>query len=303
MRHRSPAAAAVLVLLTAVLCSGSVRAAEPLEIPLWKNRAPGVAADERQEIVTRQDPRIGRRVTRVTRPVLTVYRPKPDQDTGTAVIICPGGGYNILALDLEGVEVARWLNGIGVTGLVVQYRVPRSRTLPKHALPLKDAQRAIRLARHHSAEWKIRSDRIGMLGFSAGGHLTAVAGTQFSTASVDQDDPLAAHSCRPDFLMLIYPAYLNAPGSETQLSSECSVHKNTPPTLMIHTADDGISATNSIAFFLALKRAKIPAELHIYPSGGHGYGLRTSRHAVSSWPDRARHWLDGQGLLTVNNPR
>ncbi len=303
MTHRSPRAAPRLALLLAALCSRSVSAEQPLEIPLWTGRPPGVATDERLEIVGRQDARIGRRVTRVTRPVLTVYRPQPARDTGTAVIICPGGGYNILALDLEGVEVARWLNGIGVTGVVVQYRVPRSRTLPKHALPLKDAQRAIRLARQHAEAWKIRSDRIGMMGFSAGGHLTAVAGTQFASASADQQDPVTAHSCRPDFLMLIYPAYLNTAASQTQLSPECSVDKNTPPTLLIHTADDGISATNSIAFFLALKRAKIPAELHIYPSGGHGYGLRPSRHAVSSWPDRAQRWLEGQGLLSAESDR
>ena len=303
MLRRIAAPASLSVLLLTDLCAGWLLAAEPLEIPLWTGRAPGVAADERQEIIVREDPRIGRRVTRVTRPVLTLYRPQPERDTGTAVVICPGGGYNILALDLEGVEVARWLNSIGVTGLVVQYRVPRSRTLAKHTLPLKDAHRAMRLARHHAGEWKIQTDRIGMLGFSAGGHLTAVAGTQFENAASDEDDPVAAHSCRPDFLMLIYPAYLNAAGSETQLSPECTVHKNTPPTLMIHTADDRISATNSVAFFLALKRFKIPAELHIYPSGGHGYGLRPSQHAVSSWPQRAQQWMAGQGLLKAKSPR
>ena len=142
-----------------------------------------------------------------------------------------------------------------------------------------------------------------MMGFSAGGHLTAVAGTQFASATADQQDAVTAHSCRPDFLMLIYPAYLNTAASQTQLSLECSVGENTPPTLLIHTADDGISATNSIAFFLALKRAKIPVELHIYPSGGHGYGLRPSRHAVSSWPDRAQRWLEGQGLLRAQSSR
>jgi len=273
------------------------QASEPIELSVWPDRAPGLEADAKLENVVESDERIGRRVTKVAKPMLTVYKPSKDKDTGAAVVICPGGGYHILALDLEGVEVAKWLNEIGITGIVLQYRVPKSEAAPKHLAPLQDVQRAMSLVREHAKEWEIDPQRIGLMGFSAGGHLTATAGTNFSKRSYELIDESDKTSCRPDFLMLIYPAYLTAEDSETALAPELSVNSETPATLLIHAGNDNVSATNSVAFYLALKRAKVPAELHIYPSGGHGYGLRPSEHAVSSWPDRAERFLKSISVL------
>lgn len=276
----------------------SAVASEPVaEVVLWPQGAPGVGAEAAAENTVAQDQRIGRRVTKVAKPLLTVYKPAKEKDTGAAVVICPGGGYHILALDLEGTEVAAWLNGIGVTGLVLQYRVPRSKDAPKHAAPLQDAQRAIRVARQHAADWGIDPQRVGILGFSAGGHLAATAATNFATSVYEARDDADRLSCRPDFAVLVYPAYLTGEGDELQLAPELPVAAQTPPAFLVHAGDDRISATNSVAFYLALKRAGVSAELHVYPTGGHGYGLRPSEHAVSRWPDRAEQWFASRGLL------
>ncbi len=280
-----------------VLSASFALAEEPVELVLWPDGPPGLDRGEKQEIVVNQDDRIGRRVVKVTRPALYVYKPDKEKDTGAAVVICPGGGYNILALDLEGTEIAHWLNDIGVTGVVLQYRVPRSKTEPKHAAPLQDAQRAIGLARQHADKWNIDPQRIGLMGFSAGGHLTTTAGTNFDERSYSKVDEADELSCRPDFLLLVYAAYLTAEDSDVQLAPELHVNSNTPPAFLVHTGDDRISAANSIAFYLALKKANVPAELHVFPTGGHGYGLRPSEHAVSSWPKLAERWLNGLGVL------
>jgi len=272
-------------------------AVEPIELTVWPDRPPGLAEDAKLENLVEKDDRIGRRVTRVAKPTLTVYRPLKDKDTGAAVVICPGGGYHILALDLEGVEVAKWLNEVGITGIVLQYRVPKTTEAPKHLAPLRDVQRAMSLVREHAKEWDIDPERIGLMGFSAGGHLAATAGTNFSKRSYELIDERDKTSCRPDFLMLIYPAYLTAEDSEVALAPELQVTPETPPTLLIHAGNDNVSATNSVAFYLALKKAKVRAELHIYPSGGHGYGLRESEHAVSTWPDRAKRFLKSIDVL------
>ena len=284
-------ASAVVVLLTSTL-----RAAEPTALDLWpQGKVPGLAAGETEEIVETIDPRIGRRVTKVSKPKITVYKPDPSMDTGAAIVICPGGGYNILAYDLEGTEVAKWLNDIGVTGVVLHYRVPRAKEGEAYENPLKDAQRAIRLTRANADAWKINPDKIGVLGFSAGGNLAAVTSNadEPNYDAIDEADKLSA---RPDFTVLVYPAYLNPKDSDTELTPEAAVDETTPPAFLVHASDDRVSATGSVAYYLGLKRLNIPAELHIFPDGGHGYGLRPTDKRVTSWPDLATGWLKTQVL-------
>lgn len=268
-------------------------------LPLWSGSVPGERGDVEAEQTL--PPRDGeapvQRVTNVTQPTLSVYRPAPEKANGTAVIVCPGGGYQILAWDKEGTEVAQWLNSLGITAAVLKYRVPRRAERPKHLAPLQDVQRAIRLVRQHAAEWNLAADRIGILGFSAGGHLSATAATNFDQTyyvAVDQADQL---SCRPDFVVLIYPAYLVEAG---KLSAEIRVNEKTPPVFFVHAGDDRIGPENSIGMYLALKQAEVPAELHVFTSGGHGFGLRPSDHPVSQWPRQCADWLRNRGWIGPN---
>jgi acetyl esterase/lipase len=279
-----------------ILFASLAAAAEPPTLEVWPGDVPGEKGDIPEESV--QPPNEGqkpvRRVTNVTRPTITVYRPEPGKETGAAVLICPGGGYNILAMDLEGEEVAEWLNSIGVTGVVLKYRVPRRKDLPKHQAPLQDAQRAMSLLRSNAARWNIDPKRIGILGFSAGGNLSAMAATNFDRRTYDLIDDVDAVSCRPDFAVLAYPAYLF---EEDRLVPELRVGPETPPTFFVHAGDDRISSENSVAMYLALKRAGVPAELHVYASGGHGFGLRPSGDPCSQWSRLCEQWMRSRGLL------
>jgi acetyl esterase/lipase len=266
-------------------------ATDRADIPVWPNRPPGLPEDQPLKNIVEINERIGRKVTRVNRPVVTIYKPAKAADTGASVVICPGGGYHILALDLEGSEIAEWLNEFGVTGIVLQYRVPRAKDQPFHVPPLQDVQRAISLARHNAKEWKIDPERVGVLGFSAGGHLGAAAVTNHAKRAYEPIDDVDKHSCRPDFGVLVYPAYLTEKETPLKLTPELPVNATTPPTILIHTDDDGVPATNSVAFYLALRKAAVATELHIYPDGGHGYGLRPSKFAVTTWPGRVEAFM------------
>ncbi len=285
-----------LSLLALLAIVSSSFAAEPAEVDLWpEGQVPGLADGEKEEIVDEMDDRIGNRVTKVTKPKITVYQPDAEIDTGAAVVICPGGGYHILAYDLEGVEVAQWLNKIGVTGVVLHYRVPRAKQGEVYANPLSDAQRAIRLTRQMAKKWKIDPDKIGILGFSAGGNLAAVT-SNAEDANYEPIDDADKLSARPDFSLLIYPAYLNKKDADTELASEVAVDENTPPAFLVHTSDDRISSTGSVAYYLGLKRLNIPAEMHVFTSGGHGYGLRPTEKPVTHWPELATGWLKTEVL-------
>ena len=264
---------------------------------LWPKGAPGAVGTEETD-----------------KPTLTVFQPPADKANGTAVVICPGGGYGHLAKDHEGKQVAEWFNARGVTAFMLLYRLaPRYR----HPAPLQDAQRAIRTVRAQAKEWNINPDRVGILGFSAGGHLASTAGTHFDAGKSDAEDPIERISCRPDFLILCYPVItLEAPhahmGSRKNLlgkdsddaklvehlSNDKQVTDKTPPTFLFHTdADRGVPPENSILFYLALKKAKVPAELHIYEKGPHGIGLAPKDAILGTWPDRLNGWLEGRGLL------
>ncbi len=298
----------VPLLAALVLNSSAFGAAGPEQIPLWPKGAPGEkgeVGEERDMTKPNGNKPAGKSVIRlgnVSTPTITLHSPPKSKNTGAAVVICPGGGYGILAWDLEGTEVCKWLNSFGVTGVLLKYRVPKRPGDDKHILPLQDAQRALGLVRFHAKEWGIDPTRIGVLGFSAGGHLTANLSNNFDKRVYDPVDEADAVSCRPDFALPIYPAYLALKDKNNELAPELKVTANTPPTFLVQTEDDGIRVENSLFYYLALKNAKVPAEMHLYPTGGHGYGLRPSDKLVTSWPKRAEEWMRSLGLLDRKKP-
>ena len=284
---------------------GTSRAGEPtLVVNVWPGAAPGEPSGIGEETSVVGKPGGGEnppitRIGNVTVPTLSVFRPAADKANGTAVVICPGGGYNILAWDLEGTEIAEWLNTLGVTGIVLKYRVPRRPNEPKDEQPicsLQDAQRALRLVRSQAGEWKLDDKKIGILGFSAGGHLAARTSTNYETLSYPAIDDADKLSGRPDFTILIYPAYL-VTKDMTALTPMIAVNDKTPPAFLAHAYDDGVTADSSVQYFLALKRNKVPAELHVYSKGGHGYGMRPSKNVVVTWPQRCEEWMRASELV------
>jgi acetyl esterase/lipase len=274
-------------------------AAQPIEpIPLWPGRAPG----ETNTVSTEHDtskPGVGLvagkpliRLGNVSEPSITIYRPEAGKDTGAAVVVCPGGGYSILAWDLEGTEVCEWLNSIGVTGVLLKYRVPK-----REQGPLQDVQRALGLVRHRAKEWRINPQCIGVLGFSAGGNLAAELAANNATRAYAAVDDADAVSCRPDFQILIYPAYLVQKDDPGKIAPAVTVTTNTPPTFLLMAGDDPVGVENVLGYSLALKESKVPFELHVYPTGGHGYGLRRTREPITNWPDLTAQWMQGHGWL------
>lgn len=283
-----------VLLLLSTLSAG----AAPEAVRLWPDQAPGVtnsAAREHDMSEPGKGLVAGRaviRLTDITEPSVSIYRPPADKNTGAAVVICPGGGYHILAWDLEGTEVCEWLNSIGVTGVLLKYRVP------KHEQgPLQDAQRALGLVRHRAKEWGVDPQRIGVLGFSAGGHLAAELAANNAKRVYEGVDGADAASCRPDFQVLIYPAYLVEKEQLTSVASSVLVTSNTPPAFVLMAEDDPVKVENVLTYALALKQAKVPLELHIYPTGGHGYGLRPTKEPITKWPELVAAWMKNRGLL------
>jgi acetyl esterase/lipase len=277
--------------------------AAPETFLLWPQGVPGEKEEigEEKDITKPQDNLIaGRRLIRlgnVSKPALTIYPAERDKATGAAVMICPGGAYHILAMDLEGTEVAAWLNSIGVTAAVLKYRVPARKDRERYAAPLEDAQRAMGVFRSQAPQWGVDPKRIGVMGFSAGAHLSAVLSSQNSQRSYSRIDATDDVSCRPDFVMLIYPGYLVEKGT-TKLPPELKVTADTPPTLIIQTEDDSVPVEGSLFYYLALKQNKVPAEMHLFATGGHGYGLRPTKEPVTGWPKLAAAWLEARGILT-----
>ncbi|MCX5682863.1 MAG: alpha/beta hydrolase, partial [Planctomycetota bacterium] len=275
MRYGLTALIAVLVSCLAA-STGAAALKEGVVVHLWPESvlaAAGLKGEEKAETkggVTR--------ISNVTDPTLTVHKPEAAADTGAAVVICPGGGYSILAWDLEGTEVAEWLNSIGVTGVILKYRVPGKRDLA-----FQDAQRAVSIVRSRAAEWKIDPARIGILGFSAGGHLTVRVSTNFKTRSYTPIDKCDEASCRPDFAIPIYPAYLVHEGTPpTADTTGLPIGPDTPPMFMAVGASDKF-AIDSLVYGLALKLAKVPFEVHVFQFGGHGCGLRPRGANITDW--------------------
>lgn len=302
---------AVAIFTAPVACPRPARAEEhgPVTLRLWPGTAPGTLATSAPE--TRDFPAkawiAGKPVLilgNVSVPELTFYPPISQASANArangypVVIVFPGGGYNILAYDLEGTEVCAWLNRIGVACALLKYRVPNTGPYPKSDAALQDAQRAVGLVRRRALDWKIDPERVGVLGFSAGGHLAAAL-TSHSAArlypAVDAADSL---SCRPDFQLLIYPAYLSEKDGSLDLAASLEPPADAPPTFLVQAEDDPVHVENAIAYFEALKKQRIPAEMHLYANGGHGYGLRPGRQPVTSWDEDAARWLDTIGVAS-----
>jgi acetyl esterase/lipase len=235
------------------------------------------------------------RITNVSEPTITIYEASEEVASGSAIVVCPGGGYNLLAYDLEGDEVCLWLNELGITAVLLKYRVPRQPGKEKHEAPLQDLQRAVSYIRANADRLNIDSDRIGVMGFSAGAHLSVMACNSFDKRTYPLIDKIDDVSCRPNFCLLIYPAYLD--GEHFQLAPGIQVSSKTPPTMLIQTEDDKSFINSSLFYYYALKEVGVPVWMHLYSRGGHGYGLRDTGSVVNSWPDRAEDWFREIGVI------
>jgi acetyl esterase/lipase len=243
-------------------------------------------------------------VKNVSRPTMTVYRPT-GKNTGAAVVVFPGGGYEILAIDLEGSEVCDWLTSRGVTCVLLKYRVPAPRSAPnwgaypQSPIALEDAQRTMGLLRFHAAEYQIDPHKIGVLGFSAGGHLVAAISTHFETRLYPAVDAADKESCRPDFAVSIYPGHLWIDGKRFELNPNVPVTRQTPPTFLLQDEDDNVDNVNdSLVYYIALKKAGVPVEMHLYAQGGHAFGLRRTKFPVTKWPELVETWLGTIGMIS-----
>lgn len=292
-----------LKLAAGIFAAVAAFADAPAPIPLWSGGAPGEqpGPGDEKDTTTEKSPLVaGKRVARVggiTNPTIQIFSPSKGKNTGTAVVVAPGGGYSILALDLEGTEVCEWLNTIGVTGVLLKYRVPPHKGAVRYAAPLQDAQRALRVVRSRAQEWGVDPARVGILGFSAGGHLAAAASTNFEVESYPAADAADKLSSRPDFAVIIYPGYLSVKAEGDKVSPELTVSAKTPPTFLAQAENDPVRVENSVFYFLALKEAKVPAEMHLYAEGGHGYGLRSTSLPITGWPALVEKWFHTIGVL------
>ena len=296
MIHRFQAiAAAVFVCSTLLNFPNSAYAGEPEILSVWPGKPPGETKEMEAEMeVTKGGPKIvaGKPiylVTNVSKPELAVYRPTQESNTGVAVIICPGGGHNLLAYDLEGTEIAQWLNTLGITGIVLKYRVPFRNPDFKGLAALQDAQRSISVVRTRCKELGIETNKIGIMGFSAGGEVAARTSLQFKDRKYDKTDTADETSCRPDFSMLIYPAYLV---KDNALLEELKPFVDAPPAFMVHAWDDNVTPLSSLCLATELKKVGVSTELHLFALGGHGYGMRhVDGMPVTDWTSQAAPWL------------
>jgi len=287
----------LLFLLITNLITGSIMAQDK-PIQLFPKGAPG----EQTKLIEKALPEGGKvggasvlRLSGVSDPTITIYPASDEVATGAAMVVCPGGGYEILAYDLEGDEICQWLNEIGVTAVLLKYRVPRRTGLEKHTAPLQDVQRAISLVRSKAEELNLDPQRIGVMGFSAGAHLAAMTSTSYDKRTYPEVDAADKVSCKPDFCLLVYPAYLDGPNFT--IAPELKVTAQTPPTMLVQTEDDKSYINSSLFYYYALKEAGVPATMHLYSKGGHGYGLRDTGNAVNEWPYRAEEWFMELGVI------
>ena len=276
-------------LAVAALCA-TMNAAEPPEIPLWANGAPGSEGKANNEKVEVVGGGKERRVSGVVNPTIAVYLPSKETATGAAVIVAPGGGQRFHTFDNEGHNVASWLASVGVVGVVLKYRLARGEGNPfdVETHVLQDTQRAIRTVRARASEWGVNPKRVGIIGFSAGGELAALAATRFDAGNPNADDSIERQGSRPDFQALLYPG----------LPKETRITKEMPPTFLCAAHDDRPNISEGLAeYYLAVKRAGVPVELHLFTGGGHGFGIRKTKFPVSAWPDRFEAWMKHMGYL------
>jgi acetyl esterase/lipase len=280
------------------------------QIPIWPHGAPGsstkAGAAAEVDTTTAKDNLIAGkpliRLGNVSVPTITFYAPKNATGPVPAVVVFPGGGYQILAIDLEGTEVCDWLNSAGIACVLLKYRVPHSGPYPKSAAALEDAQRAVGLVREKAPQWNIDPQRVGVLGFSAGAHLAAAISTHFDKRLYDRVDAADDLSCRPDFAVVVYPGYLALAEKNMEPNPDIVPTAQTPPTFIVQAEDDPVHVENATTYFLQLKNAKVPAELHIYAQGGHGYGLRRTELPVTTWPNTVEVWLHTIHVLSTPQP-
>ena len=325
--------------LCVVSALGSLSAQKPVwqpspghsQVPIWPGRVPDpqpVAGPEAAEtsgkdFLVAGRPAVG--VSNVTQPTTTVYSPK-GKNTGAAVVVFPGGGYQVLAIDLEGTEVCDWLTPKGITCVLLKYRVtdvgpyPKSGPYPESSMALEDAQRTVGLVRFRAANWHIDPRKIGVLGFSAGGHLSAAMSTHFAKRLYPAVDAADKESCRPDFAVAIYPGHLSLSAAEWDakqgtkkfviphpatadkdlaLNPDLHVTSQTPPTFLLQAEDDHVDNVNdSLAYYVALKKAGVPVEMHLYAQGGHAFGLRRTKFPITAWPQLVEMWLGTIGMIS-----
>ena len=313
----------LLFALCVVFAFGGLSAQKPVwqpspghtQVPIWPGAVPDAqpvagpedTATETKELVAGK-PWVY--VGNVSRPTMTVYSPK-EKNTGAAVVVFPGGGYQILAIDLEGTEVCDWLTSKGITCVLLKYRVPGEGGYPKSApypksgpypespMALEDAQRTMGLVRFHAAEWHIDPHKIGVLGFSAGGHLVAAISTHFEKRLYPAVDAADKESCRPDFAVALYPGHLWIDDKKLALNPDVPVTSQTPPTFLLQAEDDHVDNVNdSLVYYIALKKAGVPVEMHLYAQGGHAFGLRRTKFPITGWPQLVETWLGTIGMIS-----
>ena len=305
---RTIASVSLLICLSA-FSAGALAVDPPLVVDIWPGKAPddaGIAGEEKFiELKVGGKPyevagKPTHWITNVRKPTLTIYPAPKDNNTGVAMLICPGGGYHNLGWDVEGEEVAAWLNSIGITGIIVKYRCPRrpGDVVGEPPLgPLKDAQRAVSLVRGKASEWGIDPKKIGIVGFSAGGHLAGATATNFDRRTYEPIDDVDKVSCRPDFAVMLYSGYFKVKGKD-ELSPTIRAPAGIPPLFIVHASDDRISEVeHSVTMYLAMKRAGAPVELHVYATGGHGFGVRKLDQPCAGWTQRCIEWMRNGEIL------
>ncbi len=278
------------------------------QIPIWPATPPDPRPAKAPESVETADNLVAGKpwlaISKVAQPTMTVYAPA-GKNTGAAVVVFPGGGYEILAIDLEGSEACDWLTARGITCILLKYRVPAPRSAPnwgaypQSPIALEDAQRTLGLIRLHAADWHIDSHKIGVLGFSAGGHLVAAISTHYAQRLYPRIDAADGQSCRPDFAIAIYPGHLSFSDDRLKLNPAVPVTRSTPPTFLLQNEDDHVDNVNdSLAYYVALKNAGVPVEMHLYAQGGHAFGLRRTNFPATNWPQLVETWLQTIGITT-----
>jgi acetyl esterase/lipase len=275
------------------------------QVPIWPGAAPDAQAQSLPgpEYATNTLTAAGQALTwvcNVSQPTMTVYSPK-ETNAGVAILVFPGGGYNALAMDLEGTEICDWLTSRGITAVLLKYRVPLKKKGPywESPLALEDAQRTLGLVRFHAADWQVDPHKIGVIGFSAGGHMVAAISTHYEQRSYPFVDAADRESCRPDFAIACYPGHLWDHDEDLKLNPNVPVTTNTPPTFLLQAEDDRVDGVEqSLAYYIALKTAKVPVEMHLYATGGHGFGLRASKNPIAEWPQLVETWLKTIGMTS-----
>jgi len=276
------------------------------QVPIWPKEAPDAQpVPGPEEMKTVKDPLVAGgepwlQIDNVSQPTMTVYSPK-GKNTGVAVVVFPGGGYRVLAIDLQGTEICDWLTSKGITAVLLKYRVPTPTVGPYRDSPmaLEDAQRTVGLVRFNAAEWHIDPQKIGVIGFSAGGHMVTAISTHFDKRLYPAVDAADKESCRPDFAIALYPGHLSKDDKNFELNPNVPVTSKTPPTFLVHAEDDAVnSVNNSLVYYIALKNAGVPVEMHLYAEGGHAFGLRRTKLPITDWSQLVEKWLGTIGMIS-----